>query len=40
MMPVYLQGFDRNWENIIFTSDDYLKSEYKRAFDFIWSRTA
>ncbi|XP_031625226.1 mitochondrial cardiolipin hydrolase-like [Contarinia nasturtii] len=31
-------GFDRNWENILFTSDEHLKSEYKQAFDYIWSR--
>lgn len=32
------QGFRRNWENVLFTSDDHLKSEYKKAFDYMWSR--
>lgn len=34
------QAFERNWENIIFTSDEQLKSEFKKAFDYIWARCA
>lgn len=33
-----LQGFMRNWENVTFQSDDYIKNEFKKGFDYIWRR--
>lgn len=33
-----LQGFMRNWENVTFQSDDYIKNEFKKGFDYIWKR--
>lgn len=30
----------RNWENVTFQSDDYIKNEFKKGFDYIWKRLA
>lgn len=35
---LFFQAFASNWENVEFTSDDHIKSEYRKSFDFIWSR--
>lgn len=34
------QGLDKNWENVLFTSDNYLKKEYKKSFEYMWSTFA
>lgn len=35
---LFLQAFNKNWENVMFISDDAIKNKYKIAFDHIWQR--